>query len=371
VFIAAVVAMLIQLTSPGVASNTSSFDISNGASLWTGRAFEIPVSPRDTTFSLSTNGQYTIQTTSSYPIIYPFTKTVYIKYKFQTDEVPAGRFGTEFNDYYSITIRSDTGGYSGVSHSMNELGICAFDAEGNTNWYTLLLSTPVNTQMVAFDIGVSNVGDNLFDSQIIVDKLGDLTCETCGDNPLCQDICQTPLPESCAYYINCSEAFLECPPSSYPIAYGEKNCLKFQNNLSIFSATGQSFIWSTMHCLQLALVATTACNSTCDSLTAAAFASHPKCYIEGGFCSLDIIDQLKVVWVIGFDLFTGPAMQQALQTAEGCGQQLLENAEAKIKDLLKLATNDVANAVAYLEQAAELNIFKTFFQNLFSGDQRV
>lgn len=327
--------------------------------------------------SVSTNGQYTIQMASSDPKVYPFTKTVYIKYKFQTDEVPGGYFGTEYNDYYVITIRSDTGGYAAVTHSMNELGIGAFDADGNTDWYTLLLSTPDNTQWVEFDVGVSNVVDNLYDSQIIVDKLGDLTCETCGDctacpgNPLCQDLCQNPPLQSCAYYISCSEAFLECAPSYYPIAYGEKNCLKFQNNLSIFSAAGQSFIWATMHCLQLALVATTTCESTCDSLTAAAFASHPQCYIQGGFRSPGIIDKLKVVWVVGFDLFTGPAVQQALQTGEGCGQQLLNDAEAEIEGLLSQAVSDIANAAAYLAQAAAVKIFKAFFQNLLSGGPQV
>jgi hypothetical protein len=307
----------IQLVPFSAVSDTTSFDICNE---------QLAVSKRDTVLSVSTDGQYTIQMASSEPEVYPFTTTVFIKYKFQTDEVPGGYFGTEYNDYYVITIRSDTGGYASVTHSMNELGIGAFDADGNTDWYTLFLSTPVNTSWVEFDVGVSNVVDNLFDSQIIVDKLGDLTCETCGDctscpgNPLCQPLCQNPPLQSCAYYISCSEAFLECAPTSYPIAYGEKNCLKFQNNLGIFSAAGQSFIWATMHCLQLALVATTTCDSTCDSLTAAAFASHPQCYIQSGFCSIGIFEQIKVLLVVGSDLFTGQAMQQALQTGEGCGQ---------------------------------------------------
>lgn len=375
---ATVVTVPIHLLPFGAASNTTSFDISNGTAGWTGGVNEqLVVSKRDTALSVSTNGQYTIQMASSYPTVYPFTKTVYIKYKFQTDEVPGGYFGTEYNDYYVITIRTDTGSYTAVTHSMNELGIGAFDSAGNTDWYTLFLSTPTNTKWVEFDVGVSNVVDNLLDSQIIVDKLGDLTCQTCGDcttcpgNPLCQPICQNPPLQSCAYYLSCSEAFLQCAPSDYPIAYGEKNCLKFQNNLAIFSAAGQSFIWATMHCLQLALVATTTCDSTCDSLNAAAFASHPQCYIQGGFCGLSITDKAKVVWTVGFDLFTQQTLQQVIQTGAGCGKQILDDAEAAIQALVSQAVSDVAHAAAYLAQAAALRIIKAFFQNLISGGPQV
>lgn len=144
---ASVVTVPIHLLPFGSASNTTSFDVSNGTTGWTGGVNEqLAVSKRDTVLSVSTGGQYTIQMANANPKVYPFTKTVFIKYKFQTNEVPGGYFGTEYNDYYVITIRSDTGGYAAVTHSMNELGIGTFDAAGNTDWYTLYLSTPTNTK---------------------------------------------------------------------------------------------------------------------------------------------------------------------------------------------------------------------------------
>jgi hypothetical protein len=357
----------------GPASNSTDFNISNSTTGWTGGVNEqLTISKRDTVLSVSTNGQFTIQTAEARPKVYPFTKTVYIKYKFQTNEVPGGFFGTKYNDYYIITIRSNTGGYAAVTRSMNALGIGAFDSGGNTDWYTLFLPTVTNTEWVEFDVSVANVADNLYDSQIIVDKLGDLTCQTCGDcstcpgDPMCQPTCVNPPLMSCDFYGNCSEATLQCGATGYPLQYGQKNCLKFQNNLAVFSPAGQDFIWSTMHCLQEALVATTTCDSTCDTLYAAAFASHPQCYIQGGFCSLSGLDVWHVVTTVGWDLFKGPAFLQALETGAGCVSQILGNLEAEIEALVQQALSDVVNAATYLAEAAALRVAKKFFENILN-----
>jgi hypothetical protein len=124
----------IQLISFHAASKTTDFAILNGTTGWTGGVNkQLIVSKRDRVLAVSTDGQYSIQIASAYPKVYPFAKTVYIKYKFQTNEVPGGYFGTQYNDYYIVSIRSNTGGYASVSHSMNELGLGAFDTGGNTN----------------------------------------------------------------------------------------------------------------------------------------------------------------------------------------------------------------------------------------------
>jgi hypothetical protein len=76
------------------------------------------------------------------------------------------------------------------------------------------------------------------------------------------------------------------------------------------------------------------CESTCDTLYADAFASHPTCYIQGGFCGLSVWDKAMVVWTVGTDLVSGPAFSQALQTATGCGQQMIDDIESEIESLL-------------------------------------
>jgi hypothetical protein len=212
---------------------------------------------------------------------------------------------------------------------MNALGLGAFNSDGETDWYTLTMQVPTNTKSVDYVVGVSNVVDNLYDSEVVVDKVGDLQCDQCGDcttcptDPMCQASCQNPPMYSCQFYRNCAEGQLGCGPAGYPLYYGEKNCYKFTNNLDSFSAAGQSFIWGTMHCLQEAMVPVLEpCTATCDSFSAAAFASHPGCYVQNGFCGLSCPDVVAVLTTVGTDIFDGPAVQQLLGTAAGCAQQL-------------------------------------------------
>src|SRR5438046_10723614 len=49
----------------------------------------------------------------------------------------------------------------------------------------LILTVPSNTKTVEYNVGVSNVADNLLDSSVIVDKAGDLQCDGCGDCTSC------------------------------------------------------------------------------------------------------------------------------------------------------------------------------------------
>lgn len=59
-----------------------------------------------------------LQTASSTFKTSPFTKVVFIRFKFITSEVPGGYFGSRFNDYFIVTIRSDVGGIKTRTESM-------------------------------------------------------------------------------------------------------------------------------------------------------------------------------------------------------------------------------------------------------------
>lgn len=238
---------------------------------------------------------------------------------------------TQFNDYYSVTIRSDTGAYVSVTNSMNALGLGAFDGNGATDWFTLRLSVPANTKSVAYDIGVSNVADSLYDSSVVVDKVGDLQCDKCGDcascpsDPMCQASCINPPLKSCDFYRNCAEGQLACGAGGYPLAFGEKNCNRFTNNLNYFSAAGQDWIFGTMHCLQTAMVPVLQpCTATCSSFQAAAFDSHPRCYVDNGFCGLQCPDILAVLITVNTDLVSFQSLRQVAQTAGLCIDNLLQ-----------------------------------------------
>ncbi|KAI9866187.1 MAG: hypothetical protein M1813_001748 [Trichoglossum hirsutum] len=214
---------------------------------------------------------------------------------------------------------------------MNALGLSASNASGATDWSTLPLGVPASTKSMEYDIGVSNFIDKPLDSSVIVDKVGDLQCEQCGDctscpsDPMCQPSCIDPPFRSCSFYRNCAEGQLGCGVTGYPLGYGEKNCNKFVNNLGFFSPQGQAWIFDTMHCLQAAMVPVLQpCTTTCDSFRSAAFASHAGCYVDNGVCRLGCLDIVWLFMTVGGDLLTNESLTQVLQTVGGCLSSLTQ-----------------------------------------------
>ncbi|KAK4441949.1 hypothetical protein QBC34DRAFT_314123 [Podospora aff. communis PSN243] len=370
-FAASTARRTVQLLPFLPANNTTDLRADNGLTGWTGGTTQdVPVAKRDLALVVSTNGNTGLQKAQSSPKVYPFTKSVFIKYKFQTDEVPGGYFGTQYNDYYVVSIRSNTGASKAISQSMNALGLGSFDSIGATNWFTLTLDTDDQTEWVNFDVGVSNVADNRYQSQVIVSKVGDLTCEECGScetcpgDPMCQPTCQEPPQRSCAFYTDCAEARLRCGNSGYPVAYGRKNCLAFQSDLSKFTAAGQDFIWGTMYCLQTALRDAINCDSTCSQAGDAAFDSHPGCYINNGFCDLPPQDWWQLVKTVGTDLLSAKALKQVVQTGAACGGHIIGKIDDAITEYLEQAANDVLGSAVHLARAAAMRVLKQYFQDL-------
>lgn len=123
----------------------------------------------DTDLALSTSGNGA-QTVSRTFETKPGTPRVTVRYRFITSEVPGGYFGTEYDDAFSVALRSQKGG--GVSYhanTMNGLGLSAFDASGATEWREVSLPVSEDGDTVQVDIKVSNVADGLYDSQVVID----------------------------------------------------------------------------------------------------------------------------------------------------------------------------------------------------------
>jgi hypothetical protein len=118
----------------------------------------------------------------------PGTSEVVVRYRFITSEVPGGFFGSKYNDYFRVSIRSEKGGgFAGESNSMNALGLAAFDyASGATQWREEKLPVSVQGDTIRVDAAVANVGDALYDSQVVIDfieeKQGDLQLSLAWDN---------------------------------------------------------------------------------------------------------------------------------------------------------------------------------------------
>ena len=97
-------------------------------------------------------------------------ESVTVRYRFITSEVPGGWFGSEFNDFFNVSIRSAQGGGSVIDgNSMNGLGLAAFDGGGATGWRESELQVNDQGDTIQADIAVANVADGLFDSQVVVD----------------------------------------------------------------------------------------------------------------------------------------------------------------------------------------------------------
>jgi hypothetical protein len=104
----------------------------------------------------------------------PGTKNVTIRYRFVTSEVPGGFFGSQYDDGYSVTIRSNGGGQVIRDvNSMNGLGLAAFDGGGATAWRET--SVPVNPSGDLVEVGltVTNVADGQYDSYVVVDVVSE------------------------------------------------------------------------------------------------------------------------------------------------------------------------------------------------------
>jgi hypothetical protein len=100
----------------------------------------------------------------------PDVSAVRLRYRFVTSEVPGGYFGSEFNDYFSVSLRSQKGGGAvSEANSMNGLGLGAFDAGGSTAWRDATLPVDIKGDVIQVDLEVANVADALLDSQVIVD----------------------------------------------------------------------------------------------------------------------------------------------------------------------------------------------------------
>lgn len=97
-------------------------------------------------------------------------RSIKVRYRFITTEVPGGFFGTQFNDYFNVTITSKAaGGVVSESRSMNGLGLAAFDPSGATDWRETSLAIAEEGDVVQVDLTVANIADGLLDSTLVVD----------------------------------------------------------------------------------------------------------------------------------------------------------------------------------------------------------
>ena len=122
----------------------------------------------DLVLSTSGQGEQTITRTFS---LESGASAVTVRFQFITSEVPGGYFGSQYNDYFRVTLRTDNGQLVNDAQSMNSLGLAAFDASGATQFRELTMNVKPGTQDVKVEVTVANVADGLYDSQVVVDQV--------------------------------------------------------------------------------------------------------------------------------------------------------------------------------------------------------
>ena len=145
---------------------------------------------------------------------------------------------------------------------------------------------------------------------------------------------------NCEFYTQCLEEKYSCGPHGYPVGYGYKYCSKFLKFFEEFPATGKKWVEKTLICLKDALYPLYDARSNCDVIYAVAFASHPECYFQAGFCDLFIdsanifktLQALLKVYEVK-DFMSVTSMKQVFETAKMCGSDYTAKVNQAFKDI--------------------------------------
>jgi len=113
-----------------------------------------------------------------------------------------------------------------------------------------------------------------------------------------------------------------CGDDGYLLGYGAKYADRFFNRTRRhMTRTGRRWIDDVLVCLQHSLRDTITEEASCPDIRTNAFDSHPKCYVDNGFCTLPVWDILNVVWSVDLtDFASADAARQLVHTAAACGR---------------------------------------------------
>lgn len=100
----------------------------------------------------------------------------------------------------------------------------------------------------------------------------------------------------CEYYL-CVSAEKQCDPSEYPVKFGHRFCMRYQERMATFSPAGKLWVEEVRKCL-IREMNDFSDELSCSELKIKAFNSHGRCYVESGFCHLSARDKKTVVETI-------------------------------------------------------------------------
>lgn len=122
----------------------------------------------------------------------------------------------------------------------------------------------------------------------------DAPARTCADYIEREDCAQ------CDYYLcRDAEAATACGADGYYRGFGYAYCERYlEVTTARLSPAGQRFAHDVRRCLMQAMEATIPVDAACPDVQAAAYASHPDCYVASGFCELPWRDWVAIAATI-------------------------------------------------------------------------
>lgn len=126
---------------------------------------------------------------------------------------------------------------------------------------------------------------------------------------------------TCDFYL-CQEQKSPCGLEGYNLSFGFKYCSgsKFKLLNQMQTGFGKSWVTNVIQCLQKQNILKSQNNETrtCEQIKSDAFASHSDCYVESGFCELEISEKLRIFQLVKKEIFSPESFSMGLGLLRKC-----------------------------------------------------
>lgn len=131
---------------------------------------------------------------------------------------------------------------------------------------------------------------------------------------------------TCDFYL-CQEEKIPCGLEGYNLSYGYKYCSgsKFKLLGQMPTQQGKTWVTEVFKCLQSKSFqdsGTTQNNDRqCKVISSNAYASHPDCYVQAGFCDLSTTEKKLILKLIKSEIFSFAAIVQGFDILKQCASR--------------------------------------------------
>lgn len=129
---------------------------------------------------------------------------------------------------------------------------------------------------------------------------------------------------SCDFYL-CQEQSNQCGLDGYNLSYGYKYCSgsRFKLLDQMKTDLGKQWTLDVMSCLQKknleASKILSESENKCSQISSTSYDAHPDCYIQSGFCNLNIIEKLRVINLVKKEILSIHSIKMGQDLLNQCG----------------------------------------------------